>query len=96
MALHEKSLEERQKVHDTFRTTFSGGRIEMLPEVKELPRRILGRLLFRIALYNGFHPESDHSNGNFIFGGLTIFWEIIEEQSGFVLVIGVQEHGAAE
>lgn len=68
------TLEEKIKRNDFFRTTLSGGRIEMLPPVKELPPRIRGRLIYRLSLFNSFHPESDHSNGAFIFAGWKTFF----------------------
>jgi hypothetical protein len=91
MPAHSMSLEDRQRTYDNFRTTFSGGRIEMLPAVKEMPARIIGRLLFRVGIFDHFHPESDHSNGSFIFAGWVVSWEIHEEQTGLVLLIGIQE-----
>jgi hypothetical protein len=94
MPVHSMSLEDRQKLFDTFRTTFSGGRIEMLPAVKDLPQRIIGRLLFRIGLFNRFHPESDHSCGSFVFAGWIVSFEIHEEHRELVMLIGIQEGNA--
>jgi hypothetical protein len=91
MPAHSMSLEDRQRTYDNFRTTFSGGRIEMLPAVKEMPARIIGRLLYRVGIYNHFHVESDHSDGAFVFAGWHAFFEIHEEQDGLVLLIGIQE-----
>jgi hypothetical protein len=85
------TLAERQKLNDTFRQTLAGGRVEMLPAVQELDARIRGRLLFRLSIYQTFHPESDHSDGMFVFAGWTFFFEIHEEQNGFVLIIGMHE-----
>jgi hypothetical protein len=91
MHIHLLPLEDRQKAYDDFRTTFSGGRIEVLPAVQEMPSRIIGRLLTRVGMPANFHPESDHSNGSFVFAGWICNWEILEEESGLVLLIGIQE-----
>lgn len=91
MPVHTMTLEAVQRRNDEFRTTFGGGRIEMLPAVKELPARIRGRLLFRLTIYDYFHPDSDHSDGHFVFAGWTFFFEIHEEQNGLVLLLGMHE-----
>jgi hypothetical protein len=57
----------------------------------QLDARIRGRLLFRLSIYQTFHPESDHSDGMFVFAGWTFFFEIHDEQDGLVLIIGMHE-----
>jgi hypothetical protein len=85
------TLEQRRALHDGFRTSFKGGRVEMLPAVMRLPPRIRARVLIRITLEDNFHPESDHSNGAFIFAGWRFIWEIYDESDGLLLLIGMYE-----
>jgi hypothetical protein len=56
------TLEETQRRNDELRTMFKGGRVLMTSTVYEqLPAEIRGRMLYRLTLFNHFHPESDHS-----------------------------------
>lgn len=91
MPAHTMTLEQRQSLYDTFRTTLSGGRIELMPAVQDLDARIRGRLIYRITISDHFHKESDHSNGRFVFAGFQVFWEIHDEQNGLCMLIGIQE-----
>ena len=85
------TLEERQQRNDAFRTSLTGGRVELTPLVQELDARIRGRLVYRVSIFQTFHEESDHSDGLFVFAGFTMFFEIHEEQAGLVLLIGIHQ-----
>lgn len=91
MPVHCMSRDDRIKLYDTFRQTLSGGRIELNNEVQELDARIRGRLIYRIAISDHFHKDSDHSNGTFVFAGFRIWWEIHDELNGLVLFVGMEE-----
>jgi len=83
--------EDRQTLYDTFRQTLNGGRIELNTEVQGLDARIRGRLLLAIACFSRFHPASDHSTGSFRFAGWIVTFEIHDEPSGLVMLVGMQE-----
>lgn len=87
------TLEERQAYHDAYRTTLKPelGRVELMPAVKRLDPRMIGRLISAVAMYDRFHAESDHSNGVLIFAGFTVMWELYEEARGLCLLIGMYE-----
>jgi hypothetical protein len=87
-----ETLEERIAKHDAFRTSLKGGRVELLPAVQRLDPRMIGRLICAVAIYNRFHPESDHSDGMIIFAGFVVRWEIHEEHSGLVMLVGLEEY----
>jgi hypothetical protein len=71
------TLEETQRRNDELRTMFKGGRVLMTSTVYEqLPAEIRGRMLYRLTLFNHFHPESDHSEGVCTFAGYTHVWKI--------------------
>lgn len=72
------SKEEIIAANDALRTTFKGGTVLMTPSVYDLPGTLRGRALYRLTLYQTFDAESDHSQGVFIFAGLTFIWTIGE------------------
>ena len=81
------TLEELQKRNDFLRTTLRGATVYYTPSVFELDSRMRGRLLYRLTLYDRFHPESDHSEGTLIWAGLAIWWRI----EGETLTFGTAE-----
>ncbi len=94
MPVHCMNIEQRRKLYDTFRQTLSGGRIELNKEVEDLDARIRGRLIYRITISDHFHPESDHSNGSFVFAGWRVNWEIHDERNGLVMLVGMSEYAS--
>ena len=41
--------------------------------------------------FTRFHEESDHSNGSFRFGGWIVTFEIHDDVSGLVMLVGMEE-----
>jgi hypothetical protein len=62
--------------NDELRTQFKGGVVLMTPSVWQLPAELRGRALYRMTLYNKFSPDSDHSEGVFVFAGYSFVWRI--------------------
>jgi hypothetical protein len=48
----------------------------MTPSVYGLDDRLRGRALSVLARYGGFHPDSEHDWGTFIFAGYSFEWRI--------------------
>lgn len=48
----------------------------MTPSVYELDARLRGRALSVLARYDGFHPDSEHDWGVFIFAGYSFEWRV--------------------
>jgi hypothetical protein len=70
-------LDRRSKIvelNDQLRTTFKGGRVQMIPSVFELDPRLRGRAFCVMARYNKFDKESEHDWGVFIFAGFSFEW----------------------
>jgi hypothetical protein len=80
------TLAERQKQNDLFRTTFKGGKVQFSACVSELDERVRGRALIRLTRYDTFHPESDHSEGVFVFAGWSFLFAIDDEPDGSKLL----------
>jgi hypothetical protein len=64
------------ELNDHFRTTFKGGRVQVIPSVYDLDARLLGRALYVVSRYNKFHHDCEHDWGVFIFAGYSFEWEI--------------------
>lgn len=62
--------------NDLLRTQFKGGVVLMTPAVWELPAELRGRALVRMTMYQKFSTDSDHSEGVFVFAGLSFVWRI--------------------
>jgi hypothetical protein len=72
-------MDRRAKIivlNDQLRTTFKGGRVQIIPGVFELDDRLRGRALSVLARYHAFHPDSEHDRGTFIFAGYAFEWRI--------------------
>ena len=72
-------MHDRDKIialNDHFRTTFTGGRVQMTPSVYQLDAQLRGRAMCVLARYNKFDHESEHDWGVFIFGGYSFEWRI--------------------
>jgi Protein of unknown function (DUF3768) len=64
------------ELNDHFRTTFKGGRVQVIPSVYDLDARLLGRALYVVSRYNKFHNDCEHDWGVFIFAGYSFEWQI--------------------
>jgi hypothetical protein len=64
------------ELNDQFRTTFTGGRVQMTPGVYELDAQVRGRALQVLSRYTKFTDDSEHDWGVFIFAGYSFVWHI--------------------
>lgn len=81
---------EARKTYDAFRTTFTGGRVQMSRGFYDLPAQVKGKLLWHIAQYDAFDPNGYHDAGVIIFGDWSVYWHI-EERPELVLDIMLGE-----
>lgn len=56
-----------------------------------LPPELRGRMLYRLSLYDRFHPESAHDEGVLIFAGYTWYWKIEMSEGVRTLSIYLKE-----
>src|SRR5438067_1601437 len=64
------------QLNDEFRTTFRGGRVEVLSSHYELDARLRGRALCVMSRHTKFAPDSEHDCGSFVFAGYLFEWQI--------------------
>lgn len=72
-------MDRRQTIaalNDQLRTTFKGGRVQIIRNVYQLDDRLCGRALSVLARYSRFEPNSQHDCGVFIFAGFAFEWRI--------------------
>lgn len=84
-------LKKQREKFDAFRTTFSGGRIELAPNFNELPDLVKGKILWRIGNYADFDKRGYHDAALLIFGDWTVAWRIEERKEGLVLDVWIVE-----
>jgi hypothetical protein len=74
------SAERIRKLNDSFRTTFSGGKVMVTSGVVELPECVRANALRKVADFVDFTPDNDphdeHDFGSFELVGQTFFWRI--------------------
>ncbi|MEY9633353.1 hypothetical protein ABIF66_001582 [Bradyrhizobium japonicum] len=67
-------------LNDSFRRTFSGGKVTMTTGVAELPDCVKAEALRHVADFSGFTQENDphgeHDFGSFDLVGRKFFWKI--------------------
>jgi hypothetical protein len=67
-------------LNDTFRRTFSGGRVLMTCGVSELPDMVKAQAMCAVAAHNTFtednDPHGEHDFGSFELCGRQFFWKI--------------------
>src|SRR6266536_1022149 len=74
------STERIRELNDTFRSTFSGGRVVMTNSVYELPDCVRANALVKVATFGEFTKDNDpygeHDFGFFELVGRTFYWKI--------------------
>jgi hypothetical protein len=69
-----------RELNDTFRRTFSGGRVVMTAGIQALPERAQAAVLERVRSFDDFtldnDPHGEHDFGSFEFSGVEVFWKI--------------------
>ena len=62
------------ELNDQLRTTFKGGRGQMMPRAFQLDARLCGRALCVMSRSAKFDDSSDHDRGRFVFAGYAFEW----------------------
>ena len=69
-----------RELNDSFRKSFSGGRVVMTASVGELPDMVRANALVEVTRFDRFTPDNDphgeHDFGSFDLVGRTFFWKI--------------------
>lgn len=69
-----------QKLNDTFRKTFTGGRVMLTAGINALPADDVAEILSRVRNFNDFttanDPYKQHDMASFEYKGQRIFWKI--------------------
>ena len=67
-------------LNDTFRKTFTGGRVMLTAGINALPADDVAEILSRVRSFNDFttanDPYSEHDFGSFDYNGETIYFKI--------------------
>jgi hypothetical protein len=74
------STQRIRELNDSFRSTFSGGKVMMTSGVHELPDCVRADALVKVATFNQFtsdiDPYGEHDFGFFELVGRTFYWKI--------------------
>lgn len=74
------SADRIRRLNDTFRQTFSGGRVMMTRGVASLSDEARDGVLGHVQTFDAFTPNNDphgeHDFGNFEMAGTKFFWKI--------------------
>ena len=69
-----------RELNDTFRKTFSGGKVVMSASVAALPETVRANALLEVTRFDAFSPDNDpygeHDFGSFEMVGRKFFWKI--------------------
>ena len=78
-----KRSEQSQRIrelNDSFRSTFTGGRVLMTAGIAELPGDVQAIILRKVATFSAFSagndPHNEHDFGSFHIAGHHVFWKI--------------------
>jgi len=69
-----------RELNDSFRSTFTGGRVLITPGIDALPSDVQAIILRRVATFSEFtdgnDPYGEHDFGSFHVAGRHVFWKI--------------------
>lgn len=76
---HEKTRRIRE-LNDTFRATFTGGRVLLTVGISALPADVQAIIIRKVVTFSEFSedndPHQEHDFGNFHVAGHYVFWKI--------------------